>query len=86
MRRHRSLRLAASLPPLPRSAPAPAPPPSPPRRSSGPQFLLGLLRQKATTVLDASTATTHTIDPANLAHRIVQIRSEMASTMLKFPK
>lgn len=50
------------------------------------KFLLGLLRQKATTVLDASTATTHTIDPANLAHRIVQIRSEMASTMLKFPK
>ncbi|KAL4443759.1 hypothetical protein ABPG75_011496 [Micractinium tetrahymenae] len=50
------------------------------------KFLLGLLRQKATTVLDASTATTHTIDPANLAHRIVQIRSEMAATMLKFPK
>lgn len=62
------------------------PGPCPSRGPPALQFLLGLLRQKATTVLDAFTATTHTIDPANLAHRIVQIRSEMASTMVRFPK
>lgn len=50
------------------------------------KFLLEMLRQPSTTVVDATNATSHTIDPANLAHRIVQIRSEMASGMTKFPK
>ncbi|PSC71552.1 NAD+ synthase (glutamine-hydrolysing) [Micractinium conductrix] len=50
------------------------------------KFLVGLFKQPSTVVHDASTATDHTIDPANLAHRIIQIRGDMASSLTKFPK
>jgi hypothetical protein len=37
-------------------------------------------------VRDVSTGTDHTIDPANLAHRVIQIRASMAETLLEMPK
>ena len=51
-----------------------------------PQFLAELFKQPCSEVLDASTATVHKIEPANLAHRIIEIRSSMSHAMLKFPK
>lgn len=56
----------------------------PPR--SRPQFLAELLRQPNSEVHDASTDTVHKIEPANLAHRIIEIRASMSQAMLKFPK
>lgn len=51
-----------------------------------PQFLAELLRQPNSEVHDASTDTVHKIEPANLAHRIIEIRASMSQAMLKFPK
>ena len=50
------------------------------------QFLLELFKQPPTEVFDPSTGTTHKIDPANLANRIIELRGSMAQGLLKFPK
>lgn len=60
---------------LPPAAPLPAP-----------QFLAELLRQPNSEVHDVSTDTVHKIEPANLAHRIIEIRAAMSQAMLTFPK
>lgn len=44
------------------------------------------MRQPNSEVHDASTDTVHKIEPANLAHRIIEIRAAMSQSMLKFPK
>lgn len=54
--------------------------------SEGNKFLAELLRQPNSEVHDASTDTVHKIEPANLAHRIIEIRASMSQAMLKFPK
>lgn len=62
------------------SLPACLPPPLPP------QFLLGLFKAPSVVVREPSTGVDHTIDPANLAHRVIQIRSDMAHTLVEMPK
>lgn len=54
--------------------------------SEGNKFQLELFSQPASEVYDATNATTHKIEPANLAHRIIEIRSSMGQAMAKFPK
>ncbi|KAI7844995.1 hypothetical protein COHA_001361 [Chlorella ohadii] len=54
--------------------------------SEGNKFLAELMRQPNSEVHDASTDTVHKIEPANLAHRIIEIRAAMSQSMLKFPK
>lgn len=44
------------------------------------------MRQPASVVKEAATGIDHKIEPANLGHRIIQIRAAMAESMLKFPK
>lgn len=79
--------LVGALPcPPPSTFPSTSTSPATPRAPTPAQFLVGLFKQPSTVVHDASTATDHTIDPANLAHRIIQIRGDMASSLTKFPK
>ena len=46
--------------------------------TEGDKFIQGLLNAKGTTVTDHQNKTTHNIDPQNLAHRLLQIRDDMA--------
>ena len=64
----------------------PATPLPPARLPACLQFLVALMKAPGSVVTDLQNKTTHTIDPANLAHRIIQIRSDMAATMVSFPK
>lgn len=54
--------------------------------SGGNKFLMGLFKAPSTVVRDINTGTDHTIDPANLAHRVIQIRADMAQTLVELPK
>lgn len=44
------------------------------------------MRQPSSVVTEQMTGMEHKIEPANLAHRIIQIRADMAHTMAKFPR
>jgi hypothetical protein len=46
--------------------------------TSGNEFIENLFNVRGTVVVDPTTNTTHSIDPQNLAHRILQIRNDMA--------
>lgn len=51
------------------------------------EFLSNLLSAKGTVIEDPTTQTTHTVDPQNLAHRVLQIRSAMAASLATgFPR
>jgi hypothetical protein len=45
---------------------------------TGNQFIEELFNAKGTIVVEKATGTKHTIDPQNLAHRILMIRNDMA--------
>jgi hypothetical protein len=46
--------------------------------TEGNKFLLELFAQSGTVVVENTTNTSHNIDPQNLAHRLLQIRDDMA--------
>ena len=48
----------------------------PPTESNA--FILGLFSAPHSVVIDTTTQTSHSIDPQNLAHRVLQIRDDMA--------
>lgn len=47
--------------------------------TTGNAFLAALFQEKGVTVVEATTQTSHAIDPQNLAHRVLQIRMDMAA-------
>jgi len=54
--------------------------------TTGNEFIIDLFNAKGTVVVDPTTKTSHNIDPQNLAHRILLIRSDMArNATLKLP-
>ncbi|KAI3428239.1 hypothetical protein D9Q98_006619 [Chlorella vulgaris] len=54
--------------------------------ADGDKFLLRLFKAPSVVVREVTTGTDHTIDPANLAHRVIQIRADMAQTLVELPK
>lgn len=46
--------------------------------TTGNEFIIDLFNAKGTVVNDATTQSTHKIDPQNLAHRVLLIRADMA--------
>ena len=52
---------------------------------NAPQFLLALFKEPAVVVQDVTNNTQHTIDPPNLAHRLIQIRADLSLTLPRMP-